>query len=56
LATETKTVKSECVLDQPNPNAFVLLKEYDNENLMNAGRWENIDLYDEFGSVYMEYS
>ena len=52
-----KPVKSECVLDQPNPNAFLLLKEYENENQMNNSQWiDNVNLYDEFGDRFSEYA
>jgi len=54
---DSKPVKSECVLDQPNPNAFLLLKQYDNENPMNNTKWiDNVNLYDEFGDRFSQYS
>jgi hypothetical protein len=49
-------VKSDCVLDQPNPNAFLMLRTYDNDNVINTGHWDNVDLYDEFGEVFAEFS
>ncbi len=55
--SDKKTVESECVLDQPNPNAFLLLKQYENENQMNNSKWiDNVDLYDEFGDRFSEYA
>ena len=51
-----KPLKSSCVLDQPNPNIFLLLNEYENENQMNNEKWmDNIDMYDQFGSSYVGY-
>lgn len=51
-----KVIRSDCVLDQPNPNAFLLLKEYENENPMNNSQWiDNVNLYDEFGDRFSEY-
>ena len=53
---ETKTLESNCVLDQPNPNAFLLLNTYQDENQMNNNKWlDNIDLYDEFSSHLSSY-
>ena len=52
-----KPMKSDCILDQPNPNAFLLLKEYENENPMNHTQWiDNVNLYDEFGDRFSEYA
>ncbi len=57
IKSDEKQVTSNCVLDQPNPNAFLVLKEYDQENPMNTQKWlDNIDLYDEFGSIYSSYN
>lgn len=51
-----KPLKSSCVLEQPNPNIFLLLNEYENENQMNHEKWmDNIDMYDQFGSSYVGY-
>lgn len=50
-----KIIKSDCVLDQPNPNAFLLLNTYEDENPMNNNRWMDVDLYDEFSSHIAAY-
>lgn len=43
--SEEKTITADCVLDQPNPNAFLLLNTYEDDNQ----KWmDNVDLYDEF--------
>jgi hypothetical protein len=45
ISSEGKTITSDCVLDQPNPNAFLLLNTYEDDNQ----KWmDNVDLYDEF--------
>lgn len=52
----TKPLKSDCVLDQPNPNAFLILNQYENENQMNNEEWlDNIGLYDDFSSSFGGY-
>lgn len=56
MESTEKEVKSDCVDEQPNPNAFLLLKTYEDENPMNNDKWlDNIDLYDEFSSHLSSY-